>query len=290
MNNTNQRTSCVAAVAIAALTAFPASATVYSYAGTDIDDISAPVEGIGAEIHTVNTTYDDVTERFTWDVVFNPGPGGAQPNGFTLVVNDGPMPKGHTGELAALYFDATGAHQAAPIVTAYAYNGADSATSFRHSDFHDVVADAQNAPDTIISSLNDASFIETAQVIDNADGTRTMRLAIDASAINAHSPSEASIDQLNGDAPLSWLGLAFAQKMGVWFHPYNLARDTIYNDDGFLFEDTTNLAETGWWVASNYGTLDATDLDTTSSVVPEPASMLIAVGGLALLAGRRRRA
>ena len=266
------------------LSAPGAEATLFEFSRDDLSGLSAPIEGNGAAVRDVTTTYDDVTQRFTWDVTFTPGPGGAQATGYSLVVNDGPEPKGREGNLAVLYFDAE-TDPAAPIVTAYAYNGADSATSFRYSNFENTAADGNDTPDAIVSSLNDA-FVETASVTDHADGTRTFRLALDASGINAHDPLLTPTDRMNGDAPLTWRGLEFANRIGVWFHPYHNI-EPVYDDAGFIFADTDAFSALGWRVGGNYGFLDAADLE--ARVVPEPAGLaLLSFGGLTLLRRRGR--
>lgn len=293
MNRLNTKTLSGTAVALAAaaMTATPASATVFSYEATDAElgPLGRSIPGTdGSTVASVATTYDDVTEVFTWEATFNPGTDAISPhaNGFTLVVNDGPMPKGHTGELAAIYFDAT-VPGATPTVTAYAYNGADSATSFRYSNAVDNAADGNGTPDQIVSSLND-SFVIAASSVDNADGTRTMRMELDATSINAHTPQQPSVDTMNGDAPLEWEGLRFASEIGIWFHSFDLTRGVQYNSDGYIDLGDGSLASTGWWVASNYSAVDATSLPT-GTVVPEPASLALAAGGLLMVAGRRRR-
>jgi len=292
MHTVNKKTFSGTAVAVAAvaMAATPASATVFSYAATSasLGPLGQSIPGTdGSTVASVATTYDDVTEVFTWEATFNPGNDAASPhaNGFTLVVNDGPMPKGHTGELAAIYFDAT-TPGVTPTVTAYAYNGADSATSFRYSNAVDDAANGNGTPDQIVTSINDP-FVIAASSVDNADGTRTMRMELDATSINAHTPQQPSVDTMNGNAPLNWEGLRFANDIGIWFHSFDLTRGVQYDADGYIELGDGSLSSTGWWVASNYSAVDATSL--TATVVPEPASLALAAGGLLMIVGRRRR-
>jgi len=72
----------------------------------------------------VGGSFNNVTDRFTWDVSFNTGP--AEVDGFWLVVNNGPNPKqSNAKELAIMCGDmATGR------LSTYVYNGANNANSW----------------------------------------------------------------------------------------------------------------------------------------------------------------
>ncbi|MEM9882207.1 MAG: hypothetical protein AAF800_04745 [Planctomycetota bacterium] len=257
------------------------------------DDQNALSES-GSKIESVFTSFDTTTNQFVWEATYSAGPGDyvtgygtaadTLPTGFALVINDGPMPKGHLGELAVIYFEAvdlieSGFTAGTPNLNVFAYNGGNSATSYRTSD--DLDADAP--PDPIVSSL--AGFDFTASVVDDDSGPvllRTMRIGFDATEILDHTPLQTPRDRYDDDAPLTWFGLGFAHQVGIWFHPFNDI-DPRYNDDGFLADEG---GVRGWGITRrNYGAFDVDMLDAV--LVPEPiaAGLLLAVP----LLGRRRR-
>ena len=93
-------------------------ATVFNF-----EDLNANNGGIGDRLDTINSSFNDVTEQFTWDVNFNSDP--TDVDGFWLVVNNGPNPKSsNVNELAIMYGDmGTG------TLTTYVYNGLNSSNS-----------------------------------------------------------------------------------------------------------------------------------------------------------------
>ncbi len=236
-------------------------------------------------VSALRTTFNPTTQQFTFEATLTPNTIGSEVNSFSLVIGDGNALEGRTGEIATLYFDATRA--GTPVVSLYTYNGADSATSFRFADFQNEAIRGSVAPDTIATSFFDgeaASFLNSASVVENTDGSRTFSVDIDATEINAHTPTVASP---TGD---DFFGLQVSQDLGIWFHTFQQTFATTYDGNGFFVPETgsANLVSTGFAVASNFNTLDLTGL--TSVLVPEPGTVVMAVGGLALLAGRRRRA
>lgn len=213
----------------------------------------------GGKINNVKTSFNDVTNRFTFQVNLGQTKSGGRTDGFWLAVNDGPNPKGHAGELALLYFDAFG--PSGPTLTSYAYNGFNGDTSY----YDGSPASGTQAPDKIKTSLvNGSSWVNSLTFVNNSDGTRTLGFDIDATGINNHNP------MYPGSTP--WTGLQFDSKIGMWFHTVN-DLDAQYGSDGFLKK--WSYGENGW--------LDFANKDA----VPEPASMVI-LGGAALVALRRK--
>ena len=242
-----------------------------------------PGDVLDEDVQSLSLAFDQETENFTFEATLAPNTNGTSVNSFSLLVGDSESLTGRTGEFALVYFDAT--RPGEPVVSVYAYNGASAATSFRFADFQQNAVDGSVAPDQIASSLNSSlSFLNSASVQLNDDGTQTFSVDIDASGINDHTPS---VPSPNG---ADFFGLQVAQELGIWFHTFEQNFETAYTAEGFLVPETgnANLVETGFAVASNFDTLDL--LNLTGTVVPEPASLLVVVGGLGLIAGRRRRA
>ena len=133
---------------------------------------------MGDQLSTVTSTFNDVTEQFTWDVTFNSDPTAI--DGFWLVVNNGPNPKSSdVNELAIMYGDMdTG------VLTTYVYNGQNNANS--------------------ISNPNILLQTDTFGV-----GSDSLSIDIDASAINAWNTAQTSPD---------YTGIAFDNNIGIWFH------------------------------------------------------------------------
>jgi hypothetical protein len=190
----------------------------------------------GGVIEYTEAVYDTGANTLTFKTTIR-HPSGQRANGFTVAINNGPNPKG-IGDLALFYYDAS---RPTPVVTVYGYNMQNDFTSFY--DGHP--SGGTQAPDRILSSINDASFvIETFAL---SDATRaTLGFTIDLTALKAHTP-------LYG-GPWSWYGAGFSNKLGLWFHNH------------------TNLSTTysgGWLTAWNYaaqGWIDNTNVPTTSYI------------------------
>ncbi len=273
-----------------------ASADVFRFATTDFGVAATGSSAITFE--SLETTYDTVSKEFTWSATFSPStvPGVSRerslPTGFVLVVNDGPEPKGRVGELAAIYFDGD-TNPSDPIISAYAYNGADSATSYRvgvDSMFLSPLVGSA-PPDRIVSELDPTSpaFVNSAAVTENTDGTRTLSMSLDASVIQAHVPLYAPYDYVgvgsNEVGPIAegWFGLGFAQQVGIWFHPYLVGAN--YDSEGYL---VAQGGRDGGW---NEGRTDVAYYDVANlptDLVPEPTTAaLLLISGSLFLARRR---
>lgn len=247
---------------------------VFTY---DNPDVGTPaVFGSTAVIETISASFDETTDVFGWDAVYAADTAAELPTGFTLVVNDGPMPKYHLGELAVLYFEAEDL-TAAPVLTAYAYNGDRVATSHRTSNFRDLDRPNPAPPDRIDSSLNSAGFLLDARVQDfTEDGRekRRMSVLLDATTINNHTPQQTPRVSGGSFRPLSWYGLGFAHQIGIWFHPFNNINPE-YDDAGFLTFGFGDDANAGWQVlGDNFGAFDKNNLDAVARPIPEPAAAL----------------
>ncbi len=191
-----------------------ASATKYEYWYTSPipSDCTKAVNGVGLGLGGILTniasSYDSVTHDFTWTVTFLPC-NGKVPEGYIIALNNGPNPKGHAGELAMLYFDATDKHN--PVVSAYAYNGKagyEGRISFKDS------YEGNRIPDRIATSKNsNPSWLKEISVTHNAaHDSYTYHLKMDATIIKSHVPA---YPDKNDD----WWGIGYDNHLGYWFHP-----------------------------------------------------------------------
>lgn len=254
MKITTIATICAGTIATAA------NADIYQW------DWSADVDGTsglnmnGGEFESIHAQFDNVTNRFLWQVTF----ADQITDGYTLAVNNGPNPKGHAGELALIYFDASNPDVR---VTGYAYNGFNGFSSY----YDGSPAGGVQAPDMLLASNllgNDSSIMQAS--VQDIGSKRVMTLEMDASAVNTHSPAYPGPEGLG-----EWTGLAFDDLLGLWMHPMR-GLDTSYEQDGGLSE--LSYAGQGWFDGNNFGT----------TVVPAPGAMaILGLGGI--LAGARRR-
>jgi len=247
---------CVAAAAVAAI-GVVGSANAGSYLWNwNVGDPGSPNNN-GGVIESIHSSFNTNTKHFTWNVLFS----NQVTTGYTLAVNKGPNPKGHGGELALLYLDASS--QANVKVTAYAYNGQNAFNSWKDGDGNTA---GNQTPDKILSK-SDNGWILNAQSQD-IGSKRLISLTIDASLINGHAPDYG----VSSD----WTGICFGEKIGLWFHPMT-GVSASYGQDGFL--TAWSRTGEGWFDASNRGT----------TLIPLPSAALMGAAGLVLVGGRRRR-
>lgn len=252
----------IAVCGLVALMATQASATVWNF------DLTPRVGGgpgygysaNGGSVKNISSKFNDVSEKLVFEATFGNSSNGSLPDGYWLVLNDGPNPKGTSDELAIFYFDTGVTNDGVAKLTAYAYNGVNGNSSFKDGSG----ASGTQAPDKIASSLTTSNFVNQLKVTNNANGTRTMKFDINAALINNHDPKY-------GPAS-NWFGTGFDNKVGIWFHPVD-GLDARYGTDGFLTK--FDFSAQGW--------VDGSNLEA----VPEPFTM----AGLALvaLAARRRK-
>ncbi|MBL8048819.1 MAG: PEP-CTERM sorting domain-containing protein [Chthonomonas sp.] len=248
---------------IATVAAVAANASVYEAKYPGYTGGSYGISNGGGEIKSVLTQYASVGKVLYFETKLGNVPGTSQKSdAFTLAISKGPNPKGTPDELALFYFDGTNLN--APKLTVYAYNGQNSASSYRDGNGDGV----NDGGDLVASSLVDSSFIKDI-FIRNEGGDRVMGFKLDVNGINAHVPAFGN--------PAEWEGAQFANKFGIWFHP-RAGTTAAYNSQGKL----TNFSSAceGWLDGSNI----------TTQVVPEPVSAaVLAVGGALLVLRRRAR-
>ena len=265
------RTTVLALAALSAISASAHAEVFYRYDFTHGQH--GTNEGAG-RIQSIRAEFNPTTNRFLWDVTMNTSVGG-QTVGYWLAISPGPNPKGHAGELALIYFDASNIvdeTSVTPRVTVYNYNGINGASSYM-----DGSPDAGvQTPDRIWSSLSTAGTSPVSQMYASDSGTtRRFYLEMDASIIQNHVPLYPSAQ---GD---EWTGVAFAEKIGIWFHPVR-GLNAQYGTD-------PSLASYNWltnWTIQGQSWLDSQNFNT--QLIPAPGSIaLLAISGLVGL--RRRR-
>lgn len=213
---------------------------------------SSPAQNAaGGTISSLRSTFDQNTDVFTWDVTYSDGVA-KNTNGYWLVVSDGPNPKNINSQLAIIYFDAT--NLAAPKVSVYRYNGANSSSSFQ-------------SPGDLLASTQGAGAADITASASQSGGTRSFSLSIDATAINArYAPGASTVFP-------DWEGIEFGQQIGMWFHSIKNA--------GFQYNGAriTGLTGTAGWLDGSH---------ETTTLIPTPGAGALAIAG-GLLAARRRR-
>jgi hypothetical protein len=188
-------------------------------------------------IESIESTYNTVSKRLIYKVVFSPCDDGTIPNGFILsLVNCGDCTMVYSyGQLAALYLDAT--NKSSPVITVYSYNGLNYLSSWMSR--KDMLP-----PDQIVASSKTAGFVNDVKVEDS-NGKRIFTFDINASYINSYIPLSP-----NGQ----WLGIGFNEGATIKFYPIsNMA--TAYDANGFL----------STFLAGKYGSAEACNLPTTKT-------------------------
>ena len=185
------------------LFAGPVQATVFAF---DCPT-GCPVSDAAGKMVQSTFLYDDQSMDFAWNALFEPVMGNT-PDGFWLVVNDGPEPQSTSDDLAILYGDG-----ASGRVSAYVYDGANQQNSFED-------------PAIFIDSFENALAITI-----GSNGNATLALALDATSINEFRTDPA------------WMGLMFGETVGVWAHPVSGTQmdfDAMGRVLDFTFEQNTS--------------------------------------------------
>jgi hypothetical protein len=202
-------------------------------------------------ISNINASFNNTTDAFSWDVTYSDG-ATKDTDGFWLVVNDGPIPRGTPDEYAIIYFDAT--NLAAPKVSVYRYSGQNNGLSW------------QTPGDLLLTNQMAGSGITATAT---QTGTqRRFQLSFDATGVNTRYSAATS------PSFPDWDGVEFGNNIGVWFHTVAGA--------SFGYNNTTKKINS--FSFNKEGWLDTENQRT----IPAPASAaLVALGGL--VAARRRR-
>ncbi|MFZ4429238.1 MAG: hypothetical protein ACOYPS_02675 [Phycisphaerales bacterium] len=222
-----------------------------------------PFDDTAGHVDNFNATYDTQTHDFTWSVSYSD----RIADGFWLMLNStSPLASG-SGQVAVLYADFTNS-----VLTAYAFNGVDAATSWMDGGS----ASGLQQPDRIFSSLDADDASSSGVLLGRILTPRMQQLSItmNASAIQLHDP-------LHGALTSTWTGLAFGDpaddpRIGVSFRSVD-GLEATYDGDGSLTS----------WDYTAVGAFDGSMLPC-ERLVPAPGAASLALAGL-LLAGRRER-
>ena len=175
-----------------------ANATIYTYNSNNpglFGGSYAANNNLGYD--SVSARFDSSTNQFSWEVDFN----GATPDGFWLVVSDGPNPKNNPLEYTIFYGNYNTGN-----LSAYAYNGANNTSSWKANPF--------------IGDYSSSMY---------TNGTDIFGFSFDASMMNAL-----------GLGP-DWDGAQFANNIGTWYHPsYNLTSSFDMNGEIINFTARSN--------------------------------------------------
>ncbi|MBL8086567.1 MAG: PEP-CTERM sorting domain-containing protein [Chthonomonas sp.] len=210
-----------------------------------------PQNNAGGKINSVTATTTGT--EFSWYANFSNNPSGKMTNGYWVVVSPGANPKGHAGELAIFYMDASGA---TPTLTAYAYNGQNGNSSWAVPG------------DKILSSKRASDLPDILDLTNQTEsnGSKTIGFKIKSAKVNNFVPANP------GSTP--WTGANFGNEIGIWFHPV-VELSSGYNSSGFLTK--WNYKAEGWYDAEHVKT------------VPEPATLGALALGAAVVLRRRKK-
>jgi hypothetical protein len=213
----------------------------------------------GGKVESIAASFSPNTRRLVFDVSFSGATSGAPLTtaGFWLVLDYGPDPKHHPGELAIFYFDAS--TLASPALAVYAYNGADAGTSWSDGD---PVAAGNQAGD-LIKGINETAYISMIVAEDttvSGQPRRHFMFDVDATDIIAHTPLY--------PAASPWYGTGFDISLGIWFHPVGGFAAT-YESGGRGAITSLAISDEGW--------LDGA-FRTTNSNDPCPSNSRITLG------------
>lgn len=176
----------------------------------DCNQVEGNRFGQSGILRQLTARFDDLSNHFTWSANFLPCDG-FLPDGYQLIVSEGPNPKNHPGEYVAIFFDRS-TDPTRPIVNVFGYRG--------NSDSHRVGdSDGSNffPPDRIRSNHpltgdDGAGWLIAATSTDHPDGSRTLHLELDTTVFRSHVPA-----YTRPNTP--WQGLWFTDRIGFWFTP-----------------------------------------------------------------------
>lgn len=206
----------------------------------------------------ISASFNPLNKQFAFQANFKLAPStGRLPDGFWLVLNNGPMPHGRPGTLAILFIDVR--NVANPIVTVYGYNGMGSQAN---SWLDGSSASGVQPPDRILSSIIDSSWITRFRVQNEGNASRTLDLAFDATRIIAHTPLYTSVDPGTGQVN-PWFGIGFDSFIGIWLHAFS-GMSASYGSSGASNGYLTSFT----YPSSGHGYYDLTNACTEKNNPP----------------------
>jgi len=263
-NIISTKTLSVLTLACAGFLSANANATLFNFETTMPTTSNAKA----GDVQSINSTFDNVSQQFSWSHVIADDTDNVAANGFWLVVSNGPEPKTKAGQYAILYGD-----QAASRLTAYEYSGENNGNSFAQ-------------PGNFLGSWD---LNSTRNAEDNATEVSFM---LDATSINGAYTGDCSTATGNCDTTAAnwdsslWQGVAFDENIGYWFHNFNNSEFSYASIDG-------NQEITGFdhGATSFYDKENLTAVSNNGETVDVPVPASLPLFGLAIAAffyGRRK--
>lgn len=196
--------------------------------------------------------FDDQSLDFNWQATFEPTTlGGPTPDGFWMVMGNGPEPIKPDPFTTPPY--------SIPGL-AIIYGDGSSRTAYAYVYSADTGKNSWDDPGILIDT-----FANSLKFTDLGGGTVGLDFAINVASINSYS------------ADSDWQGLFYQETIGFWVAALSGTTFEFENGEIFAFSYTGRTS------------YDRTDRTTTEVSVPEPASVALLLAGVLLLRLARRR-
>lgn len=220
-------------------------------------------------LNSLTLSYDSDAQRLTFLAAFEASPSKSnKPFGLTMVLNNGPDATGSTNKYAILRFF-TGDETRDPAISAFVSKGT---VNKNNQWFH-------KRSDRIATSRSDPSWVNALSSVDSVAG-RVVLFDIDVTAINGFTPT--------GGNPADWFGVGFDDKIGMWMNAYAL--DLPTNAGSAIQPIQSRQYGWLWGPRANVdsGLFSFNDHATAVSI-PEPASLMLMMGGAVAVCRRGKR-
>jgi PEP-CTERM motif len=262
-------------------------ATVYTYSNSNPAAISGGEAGRNTMTY-FSTSYDSYNQSLSFSNTWATSASNDRPDGFWVVLSDGPNPKGINNQLPIFYVDFNQGLACNPSpcqpgqgstpqnrITAYTYDGV-------------------NGPFSYNTNPSPLQSWENAITMSSTTNSFSTNFSINMAALNT---------QFGGNVAGNGLGADFSNQVGVWFHWFDecapqqitYAANTSatktaapYKISNFSYQSGTQ----GWLDGQNFATTSKCspgDKSCGGGKVPEPMTpLLIGIGIMGMFAARRK--